>query len=51
MCANQQTADDAILYKHVVPRTITNCARPGKTSLALKSQGKPEASSEQYRDL
>jgi len=40
MCANRQTADDAILYKPVVPRTIRLIsARPGATRIGTE---KPE---------
>ena len=51
MCVYPQTADDAILYKRVVPRTIRLIsALSGGRPLALKSQSKPEVSSEQYLD-
>jgi hypothetical protein len=47
MCANRQTADDAILYKAVVTRTVKllfRSGREGETPLALKSSSKPEDS-------
>lgn len=33
MCANRQTADDAILYKAVVPRT-------GQTAFQIRTRGR-----------
>ena len=45
MCVYPQTADDAIVYKLVVPRTIRLIsALPGATPLALKSQREREFS-------
>jgi hypothetical protein len=47
MCANRQTADDAILYKAVVPRTVKllfKSGPEGETPLALKRLSKPEDS-------
>jgi hypothetical protein len=40
MCANRQTADNAILYKRVVPRTVSLfIVLPGMTPVGSRKAG------------